>query len=247
MKIALIGYGKMGKVLENCIQADGSDTVLLRITEGNRRSTVIDELKKADVAIEFTRPDAAVDNISWCLDAGVPVVVGTTGWYDHLPIVTQWCKEKNGAVVYASNFSIGVNIFFELNRKLAEMMKSRPEYEPVLTEIHHTQKKDVPSGTAITLAEDLIRISPVKRKWVSELNPVSPLNNVNPSELIILSRREESVVGTHTVTYKSAGDEIEIRHAAHSREGFAMGALAAAKWIQRQKGVHAFADILNSI
>ncbi|MEO6168112.1 MAG: 4-hydroxy-tetrahydrodipicolinate reductase [Chitinophagales bacterium] len=247
MNIALLGYGKMGKMIEDCIISTGVDKVVLKINSANRSVVKVEELKKADVVIEFTNPGSVLDNIQWCLNAEIPIVVGTTGWYDHLEEVKKWCSGKNGGLVYSSNFSIGVNIFFELNRKLAELMKTRPEYEPSLTEIHHSQKKDAPSGTAITLANDLLKTSLSKKSWVNLSGSNAELKSDNPSEMIILSRREEAIVGTHTVEYLSTTDKIQIKHEAFSRMGFANGALAAAAWIWNNKGVYEFRDVIQGI
>lgn len=237
----------MGKMIEDCIVSNGVDKVVLKINSANRSLIKVEDLRKADVVIEFSNPGSVLENIQWCLNAGIPVIVGTTGWYEHLDQVKKWCSEKNGALVYASNFSIGVNIFFELNRRLAELMKTRPEFEPSITEIHHTQKKDAPSGTAITLANDLLKTSFSKKSWVNVSGSNAELKCDNPSEMIILSRREEAVVGIHTVEYKSSTDRIEIKHEAFSREGFAKGALAAATWIQNKKGVYEFREVMQKI
>lgn len=234
-------------MIEDCIVSSGVDKVILKINSANRSLVKVEDLRKADVVIEFSNPASVLENIQWCLNAGIPVVVGTTGWYEHLDEVKKWCSEKNGGLVYASNFSIGVNIFFELNRRLAELMKTRSEYEPSLTEIHHLQKKDAPSGTAITLANDLLKTALSKKSWVSISGNYTELKRDNPSEMIILSRREEAVVGTHTVEYKSPTDRIEIKHEAFSREGFAKGALAAAAWIQHKKGVYEFREVMEEI
>lgn len=247
MKIALLGYGKMGKTIEKCLLENQEHQVVLKINSGNRNSITKDELKTADVAIEFSQPTAAIDNIRYCFEAGVPIVTGTTGWYGQIESVKQWCSEHNGALVYASNFSIGVNLFFELNKRLGLLMKPRKEYEPFLTEIHHTQKKDAPSGTAITLANDLLINSTTKSSWVNITDTPPHSKAANPDELIILSRRQDDVVGNHSVEYRSADDRIEIRHEAFSRDGFAKGALAAAGWIRNRKGCYTFSDIMESI
>lgn len=247
MKIALLGYGKMGKMIEGCIVKEGKHEVVLKINAANRNSLTDSELRQSDVVIEFSNPASVLENIKWCLQVGVPVVVGTTGWYSTLGDVKKWCTEKNGTIIYASNFSIGVNIFFEVNRKLAALMKPRTEYEPKLTEIHHTQKKDAPSGTAITLANDLLKESLIKKAWVNNGVNIPDVKSNNPSELIILSRREEDVVGTHLVEYLSSTDKIEIKHQAFSREGFAQGALVAAEWIVDKKGIYEFGEVMRAL
>ncbi len=247
MKIALLGYGKMGKAIEKCSLNNPEHQIILKVNSANRNSITTNELKMADVAIEFSQPVAALDNIRFCFSAGVPVVSGTTGWFDQLDTVKQWCSEHNGALVYASNFSIGVNLFFELNKRLSVLMKPRNDYEPLLTEIHHTHKKDAPSGTAITLANDMLKISATKSSWISVTGTPSSLPTANPDELIILSHRRDDVVGKHMVEYKSADDRIKIIHEAFSRDGFANGALAAAAWICHRKGCYSFTDLIERI
>ncbi|HYV90484.1 MAG TPA: 4-hydroxy-tetrahydrodipicolinate reductase [Chitinophagales bacterium] len=237
MKIALLGYGKMGKMIEEIIQREGKHEVNLKVTSANRSNITSSLLKNSDVAIDFSSPNAVEKNITLCLDAVVPLVIGTTGWYDDLEKVKSLCEEKNGALIYASNFSIGVNIFFELNKKLAELMKHRNEYEPRITEIHHAQKKDSPSGTAISLARDILQSSAIKKQWVNHEKAMS-------DEVVILSRREGTIVGTHRIEYRSAVDRIEITHEAFSREGFAQGAITAAEWIRDKKGFYEFREII---
>ena len=183
-------------------------------------------------------PASAIDNMNLCLEAGVPVVVGTTGWTEHKDEVKNYCTQNNGTVVYASNFSIGVNLFFALNKKLAELMKNQPQYEVDMEEIHHTEKKDAPSGTAITLAEGLMSQNPSKVRWVNE-------STDNIDELEIISKRIDQVAGTHTVFYNSPIDTIEIKHTAHSREGFAQGAVMAAEWTAKHRGVFGMNDLLK--
>ncbi len=238
MKIALIGYGKMGKMIEEQILQSGKHEVVLKIKSENVTDLTIENLQKADVAIEFSHPSAAIQNMMLCINAGVPVVTGTTGWYNQKEEVMKYCIEKNGSVIYAGNFSIGVNIFFALNKKLAELMKHHSQYDVSIQEIHHTAKKDAPSGTAIFLANDILSISPEKKKWVNHFSK-------NAEELSIVSVREPDVTGTHIVVYDSEVDEIEIRHAAFSRQGFAEGAILAAEWIGDKKGFFTFGDILN--
>ncbi len=240
MKIALIGYGKMGKVIEQLALAAKHD-VILRIDQHTEDS--LNELKKADVAIEFTEPKAAFNNIMACFEANVPIVVGTTGWYDRFEEVKKSCLEKNQGLFYSSNFSIGVNIFFEINKKLASLMKDREEYNVEMEEIHHTEKKDAPSGTAIVLANDLLKQIGRKKKWKSVLGPVE--GSKSHDELLIHSYREGKVPGTHRIKYTSSADEIFIEHKAYSRKGFASGALMAAEWMKSKKGVYTMSDLLK--
>lgn len=237
MNIALLGYGKMGHAIEEIALQKGHQ-IVLRINDLNLEDLTKENIKKADVAIEFTNPESATSNILFCLDNNVPVVSGTTGWLSQLNIVEEKCKETKGAFLYASNFSIGVNIFFELNKKLAMLMKPHINYEICLEEIHHTQKKDAPSGTAITLAEEIIQNSTQKNKWVN-----AETKNVN--ELCIISKRLDEVPGTHSVKYTSSIDEIEIIHTAHNRQGFAQGAVLAAEYIADKKGIFSMKDVLN--
>src|ERR1700743_116877 len=221
MKIALIGYGKMGKAIEEIALGKGH-TIVLKISLDNMEDYTIGKIREADVAIEFTGPESAYDNILKCLDAGVPVVSGSTGWLAKMEEVRHYCTQKNGTFLYASNFSVGVNIFFEVNKRLAELMASHPDYQVRLTEIHHTEKKDAPSGTAITLAEQIMQKNPQKRSWVNHISS-------NLHELEILSERTDPAPGTHLVRYSSPIDDIEIVHTAHNRRGFANGAVLAAE------------------
>lgn len=231
MKIALLGYGKMGHVIERIALEKGHEIVLKK-TDLN----TFDGLENADVAIEFSIPDAAVENISTCFNMGVPVISGTTGWLEHYHDVAKLCEEKNGSFIYASNFSLGVNIFFELNAYLAKMMSKLDQYKVSMEEIHHTQKLDAPSGTAITLAKDIIENSNYS-SWA--------LENAKEDEILIDAKRIESVPGTHSVFYDSAVDSIEIKHTAHSRDGFALGAVVAAEWILNKKGIFTMKDVLG--
>lgn len=237
MKIALIGYGKMGHAIEEIAQQRGHQ-VILRFDINNQEEFTTDNLKKAELAIEFTNPHSAFENLTKCLEAGTPVVCGTTGWLEKLDLVKSAFKEKNGSFLYASNFSVGVNIFFEVNKRLAELMMEQPSYEIQLTEIHHTQKKDAPSGTAITLAEQVLEKIGRKTKWVNHISD-------NPAELEIISERTDPAPGTHHVKYSSAVDDIEIIHTAHSRKGFALGAVLAAEFIRDKKGVFSMKDVLK--
>ena len=237
MNIALLGYGKMGKAIEEIATQRGHN-IVLRIHDQNLDELTTSNLQKADVAIEFTSPQSAVHNILLCFESGVPVVCGTTGWLKEMEMVQQKCKELNGTFLYASNFSIGVNIFFELNKKLAELMKSQLNYNVSMEEIHHTEKKDAPSGTAITLAEEIIKISQQKNKWVNHFSDI-------PHELSITSKRIDPAAGTHSVKYSSDVDDIEIIHTAHNRKGFAAGAVLAAEFIFNKKGIFSMKDVLN--
>jgi 4-hydroxy-tetrahydrodipicolinate reductase len=237
MKIALIGYGKMGKEIEKIALGRGHE-IVLKIEITNPEELTIANLQKADVAIEFTVPTSAAANYKMCFQAGIPVVSGTTGWLGQLPEVQQLCKTLNGTFFYASNFSLGVNIFFSLNRKLASLMTKRSEYKPEVTEIHHTQKLDSPSGTAITLAEGIMANIPEKKNWVNHLTGVN-------DELGIISLREGDAPGTHIITYDSEVDYIEITHCAKSRKGFAFGAVLAAEYSFGKKGILSMNDMLN--
>ena len=237
MNIALLGYGKMGKAIEE-IALQRGHKIVLRITDQNIEELTKENIKKADVAIEFTNPQSAVSNILFCLNQNVPVISGTTGWLPQLKTVEGKCNEKKGAFLYASNFSVGVNIFFELNKKLALLMKPHTNYEISLEETHHTQKKDAPSGTAITLAGEIIKTSTKKNKWVNNITE-------NENELSIISKRIDEVAGTHSVKYTSEIDDIEIIHTANNRKGFAQGAVLAAEFIAGKKGIFSMKDVLN--
>jgi len=237
MKIALLGYGKMGHIIEE-IALQRKHDIVLRINDENLGDLTKENIEMADVAIEFTNPQSAVDNILFCLDHKVPVVCGTTGWLSQLKKIEEKCKEVNGTFLYASNFSVGVNIFFELNKKLATLIKTHPGYNVSIEEIHHTHKKDAPSGTAITLAEQIIETSNKKNKWVNS-------DGENENELSIISKRIDEVPGTHSVKYVSPIDDIEIIHTAHNRKGFAEGAVLAAEFIKGKKGIFSMKDVLG--
>lgn len=237
MNIALIGYGKMGKAIES-IAVERGHIVNLKIDISNLDQFTIPNLQQCDVAIEFTGPETAAENITHCLNAGVPVVCGSTGWLQQLEAVTQLCKELDGALLYASNFSIGVNLFFELNEHLARLMNNYPAYDVSIEEIHHTQKKDAPSGTAISIADQLLEINSHKKKWVNRDAAIT-------EELSIISKRIDPAAGTHSVKYSSAIDDIEIIHTAHNRQGFATGAVLAAEFIQHKKGIYGMKDVLG--
>lgn len=231
MKIALLGYGKMGQVIERIALERGHEIVLKK-DEHN----TYEGLSNADVAIDFSIPTAAVSNISNCFQTNVPVISGTTGWLEHYDEMIALCNEKKGAFLSSSNFSLGVNIFFELNEYLAKMMSKLDSYSIDMEEIHHTQKLDAPSGTAISLAKGVIENSNYTN-WT--------LENPGTNEIHIEAKRIGTVPGTHTVTYNSAVDSIEIKHTAHSREGFALGAVIAAEWIIGKQGVFSMKDVLD--
>ena len=231
MKIALLGYGKMGKVIERIALERGHEIVLKK-----DQNNTFEGLSIADVAIDFSVPDSAVANISECLNNGIPVISGTTGCLADYPKMVQLCEEKNGSFIYASNFSLGVNVFFELNEYLAKMMANLKQYNVSMEEIHHTQKLDAPSGTAITLAEGVIKHTDYAN-WTLE----TPISN----EIHIEAKRIENVPGTHSIFYDSEVDQIEIKHTAHSREGFALGAVVAAEWLFGKKGVFNMKDVLG--
>ena len=243
MKIALIGYGKMGKAIEEIALGKGHE-VVLKIDDQNLADLTKENLKKADVAIEFTIPESAVDNILLCFDAGVPVVCGTMGWLQQKKIIEEKCREANRTFLTTTNFSIGVNIFFELNKKLATLMESHKNYNVEIEETHHTQKKDAPSGTAISLAEQVIENSLQKKNWALRQGQGNNATN-NTEELFITSKRIDPAAGTHSVKYTSAVDDIEIIHTAHNRKGFAEGALLAAEFIHDKKGIYTMKDVLN--
>ncbi|MBS1622338.1 MAG: 4-hydroxy-tetrahydrodipicolinate reductase [Bacteroidetes bacterium] len=237
MKIALIGYGKMGKIIEE-IALQRNHEIILKIDINNREEFTASNLAKADAAIEFTGPHSAYENVKKAIGFGVPLVCGSTGWLEKLEEIKKMVSDTNGTFLYASNFSIGVNIFFELNKKLAALMAPHPDYEISLKEIHHTQKKDAPSGTAITLAEQILECNHRKKRWVNE-------NSENTEDLEIISERTDPAPGTHIVKYSSAVDDIEIIHTAHSRKGFALGAVLAAEFLKEKKGNFSMKDVLN--
>ena len=231
MKIALLGYGKMGQVIERIALERGHEIVLKK-----DETNTFEGLSNADVAIDFSVPTAAVDNISSCFHANVPVISGTTGWLEHYDAVVALCNEKKGAFISSSNFSLGVNLFFELNEYLAKIMSKFDSYTVEMEEIHHTQKLDAPSGTAISLAKGVIKNSSYTN-WT--------LDHPKKDQIHIETKRIGTVPGTHTVTYNSAVDAIEIKHTAHNREGFALGAVIAAEWIIGKKGVFTMKDVLE--
>ncbi len=237
MRILILGYGKMGKIIEE-IAEDRGHTIAHKININNTQALKFIDSKDIDVAIEFSQPDAAFENISYCLTNNIPVLCGTTGWLDKKPKADELCKENNGAFFYTSNYSLGVNLFFKLNEILAQMMEQHPGYKSEMLEIHHTEKLDSPSGTAITLAEGIINNLSSKSSWVNE---PSDKEEVLP----IISRREPNVPGTHTIKYISEIDEIEITHTAKNRTGFALGAVLVAEWILDKKGVLSMNDFMK--
>ena len=231
MKIALLGYGKMGKVIEQIAVERGHEIVLKKSS-----CNTFEGLKNADVAIDFSIPTTAVNHITECFNTNIPVICGTTGWLEHYNEMEALCQQKNGSFIYASNFSLGVNVFFELNNHLAKIMNNLKQYQVSMEEIHHTQKLDTPSGTAISLANGIIENSSYN-KWT--------LENPKENELHIEAKRIENVPGTHSVFYDSNVDQIEIKHTAHNKEGFALGAVVAAEWLAGKKGVFTMKDVLQ--
>ena len=237
MRIALIGYGKMGQAIEKIAVEKGHE-IVLKIDINNASDLNKENIAKADVAIEFTGPHSAFDNVMKCLELGIPLVCGSTGWLDKWTEAKQFCEQQQGTLIYASNYSIGVNLFFELNTRLAKLMSGYPQYEVSMEEIHHTQKKDAPSGTAITLAEQVLANIPGKKQWVNHVSD-------NPSELEIISERIDPAPGTHKIKYASSVDDIEIIHTAHSRIGFAGGAVLAAEFAINKKGIFGMKEVLG--
>jgi len=237
MKIALIGYGKMGKAIEEIALEKGHE-IVLKIDINNADQFTKENILQAEAAIEFTGPHSAFDNVMKCLHFGIPTVCGSTGWLDKFEEVKKYCTQQNGTFIYSSNYSIGVNLFFELNTYLAKLMNTHPEYGVMLEEIHHTQKKDAPSGTAITLAEQVLQNITSKKKWVNHISD-------NAEELEIISERIDPAPGTHKIKYQSPIDDIEIIHTAHNRKGFAGGAVLAAAFAATHKGIFTMKDVLG--
>lgn len=238
MKIAIIGYGKMGRVIEQQALLRGHE-IVLKIASSNVQEFNAENLVKADVAIEFTNPHAAVDNVTKLIECDVPTVCGTTAWLHELPKIKALVEQKNGAFIYASNFSLGVNLFFLLNEYAAKLMSPYKEYSAAIKEIHHTAKLDAPSGTAITLAQGLIANNESYTTWVNTANAES-------GQLPIVSERIDPAPGTHIITYQSAIDTIQLSHEAHSRDGFALGSVIAAEWIVEKKGVFTMRDLFEA-
>jgi 4-hydroxy-tetrahydrodipicolinate reductase len=237
MRIALIGYGKMGKAIEEIAISKGHE-IVLRITHENINEFSTENIQKAEVCIEFSSPETAFSHVKKCLEAHVPTVCGTTAWLDHLEDAKAICLKNETAFLFASNFSIGVNLFFKINKMVSKLMSNHHEYNVTMEEIHHTQKKDAPSGTAVTLSETIIENYPEKDKWVNE-------HSDRENELVIISKRIDPAPGTHSIHFDSDIDSITLTHTAHSRKGFAMGALMAAEYIYNKKGVFTMEDILG--
>lgn len=247
MKIALLGYGKMGKIIEK-IAIDRRHEIVLKIDQDNQYELTPENLQLADVAIEFSTPGTVLNNIDHCFNAGVPVVVGTTGWHKSLPQLKDRYEHSDTAMLYATNFSVGVNIFFHVNKVLAKLMNNYPYYDVQVEEIHHMQKLDSPSGTGITIAEGIIENLDSKKEWINVLTSDgedNAVDNVKSDQLLIESFRIDSVPGTHTVIYDSEVDSIEFKHTAHNRNGFALGAVLAAEWIEGRKGFYSVADMFD--
>jgi len=236
MNIAIIGYGKMGKEIEK-IALERGHTVSLKITSKNKSALNSERLNEVDVAIEFSSPEVVLSNIYECIDNHVPLVVGTTGWYNDFENVTKRVKESNSSLLHATNCSLGVNIFFKVNEVLAKIMNNQKDYDVSIDEVHHVHKLDAPSGTALTLAEGIINNTSTKQNWVNNASDVD-------NELVINSHRIDDVPGTHTITYSSEIDDIEIKHTAHNRKGFALGAVVAAEYIHNKKGIFTMNDVL---
>jgi 4-hydroxy-tetrahydrodipicolinate reductase len=236
MRIALIGYGKMGKEIEKIV-CERRHQISVRIRSEDRSLFDSNEFLTSDVAIEFTAPEAASDNIRLCIDKNIPVVCGTTGWYNNLKEISDYCRKKNGSLFYASNFSLGVNLFFAMNRYLARLMNNFPEYEVSVKEIHHIHKKDKPSGTALTIIDEIMQVHSGYKEW--------NWNKNSPATIQVESVREGEVPGIHQVDYTSTVDKISLRHEAFNRKGFALGAVLAAEWLAGKKGVFTMKDLLN--
>lgn len=237
MNIALIGYGKMGKAIE-AIALEKGHQIVLKIDINNASDFNQENISKADVAIEFTGPHSAFDNVMKCLELGIPVVCGSTGWLEKWEQAKAYCEQQEGSLLYASNYSIGVNLFFEINKYVAKLMSSHTDYNVVMEEIHHTQKKDAPSGTAITLAEQVLSFIKQKKQWVNQ-------GTNNADDLEIISKRIDPAPGTHSIKYTSNVDDIEIIHTAHNRVGFAGGAVLAAEFLHNKKGIFSMKDVLG--
>ncbi len=244
MKIALLGYGKMGRIIEQ-FALDRGHEIALKIDENSLDQRTIENLQHADIAIDFSTPNSVLSNINCCFEAGLPLVVGTTGWYDQLDEIKEECLATDNALLYASNFSVGVNVFFFVNEVLSKIMNRYPQYDVLVEEIHHTQKLDSPSGTAITIAEGILEGLDRKKTWVNELVGNGDELVTKPEQLLIESHRIEDVPGTHTVVYSSEVDDIEFKHKAHGRAGFALGAVLAAEWLQGKKGFYSVKDMFD--
>ncbi len=244
MKIILLGYGKMGQLIERFAVKRGHEVVLI-VDENNRSDIELEDIEDADLAIDFSTPDAALANISLCFEANLPIVVGTTGWYEHLEEVKETCLTADQSLLYGSNFSIGVNIFFHINKLLAKAINPYKQYDVQVEEIHHIHKLDAPSGTAITIAEGILDQIDDKHSWVNTIEGSGEEIIPKPDQLLIESLRIEEVPGTHTVLYSSEVDQIEFKHTAHSREGFALGAVIAAEWLYGKKGFYQVTEMFD--
>lgn len=244
MKIAILGYGKMGRIIEQFAIERGHE-VVLKVNADNLDDLSVSSLKHAEVAIDFSTPDSVLQNIAICFDANVPIVVGTTGWYGRLQEIKDQCIEGGNTLLYGSNFSVGVNVFFHINRMLARIMNRYPQYEVQVEEIHHVHKLDSPSGTAMSIAEGILGEVERKKEWVNELIGDGNELITKPDQLLIESHRIEEVPGTHTVIYSSEVDEIEFKHKAHSRAGFALGAVLAAEWLDGKTGFFNITDMFD--
>lgn len=229
----------MGKAIEDVAIRRGHE-IVLRVSASNRHEMTTDSLRKADVAIEFSTPETAVPNIQKCLEANIPVVIGTTGWYNDLELVRKECESRRGTILYASNFSIGVNIFFAINTKLASLMNGQPQYNVTIEETHHVHKKDAPSGTALSLAGQIIGELDRKNSWM-----LTGKSSAKEDQIAITSYREDEVPGTHIINYRSEQDEITLKHTAFGREGFAFGAVLASEWLKGRVGVFGMNDVLK--
>lgn len=239
MKLALIGYGKMGIAIEQ-IAVERGHEIVAKVNSVNPIESV--DFSEVDLAIEFSRPELAVSHILFCLERNIPIVVGTTAWQQHIDVVTEEVKTKKGSLLHASNFSIGVNIFFEINKLLARLMENHRTYLPTIEEIHHTEKLDAPSGTAVSLAKDLLLENRNYESWILSETNTSIQNN---GQFSVIAHREPDVPGTHIISYDSPIDQIQIKHQAHNRQGFALGAVLASEWLLGKKGIFTMSDVLK--
>lgn len=244
MKLAILGYGKMGRIIEQFAMERGHE-IVLKVNEHNLDDLSIANLKNAEVAIDFSTPDSVMKNIEICFDAGVAIVVGTTGWYGQLQEVKNQCLKGKNTLLYGSNFSVGVNVFFHINKILAKIMNNYAQYEVQVEEIHHSEKLDSPSGTAMSIAEGILDELDRKNEWINQLVGSETELTTKPEQLLIESHRIENVPGTHTVIYSSEVDEIEFKHTAHNRAGFALGALLAAEWVNDKTGFFNITDMFD--
>ena len=239
MNIGLIGYGKMGKAIEK-IALDRGHKITAKSNSQNPITNI--DFSKIDVAIEFSEPNLALNHIKYCVEKNTPIIVGTTAWEDNLPMISDYVKENNGSMLHASNFSIGVNIFFEINKKLARLISFKNEYKPSIEETHHTEKKDSPSGTAISLVKDIIHEKNKYDSWILQKKEVTKKSS---NQIPIKSIRKEQTIGQHEITYESHIDTIKIKHIAKNRDGFALGSIIAAEWIINKKGVFTMHDLIK--